>query len=147
MSDLLRLEAAAAGLENLPADEETADYLGRLDKVIRTLSAHRRLIMDEVPGPLPGRDYRIIERRESTRSYNTSALLRSFAKEDVTIEELVASDALRLSWQWTNLRAVANAYDIGLRIAGHEVTDGDEADHVGEVWKRKLAVEPVTPGD
>ena len=54
MSDLTRLEAAAAGLESLPEDSETADYIGRLDKIIRTLQGHRKTIMDELPGPVSG---------------------------------------------------------------------------------------------
>lgn len=147
MSDLTRVEAAAAALDSLPEEPDTADYIGRLDKVIRTLQGHRRLIMDELSGPVSGTDYRIVERRECARSYNDTALLRSFDREEIGIPELVEADVLRLSWQWSKLRSLANLADIGLRIAGHEVTDGDEADHVGEVWKTKLTVEPVTPID
>ena len=78
MSDLARLEAAAAGLESLPDDAETADYIGRLDKVIRTLQGHRKTIMDELPGPVSGKEYRVVEERFSERSYNTYLLKRDF---------------------------------------------------------------------
>lgn len=142
MSDLVRLEAAAAGLESLPSDEETADYLGRLDKVIRTLSAHKRMVLSEVAGPLDGKDYRLIEKREASRSYNTRLLLADFADAGYTIEDLIQNDVIRLSWQWTNTRNLAVSTDIGLRIAGHEITE-DEADHIGEVWRSSLSVEGV----
>jgi hypothetical protein len=46
MSDLTRLEAAVAGLESLPSDEETADYLGRLDKMLRSVESQVWLMAD-----------------------------------------------------------------------------------------------------
>lgn len=142
MSDLTRLEAAAAGLESLPEDSETADYIGRLDKVIRTLQGHRKTIMDELPGPVSGKEYRIVEERYSERSYNTHHLLRSFSSAGYSIWNLIDQDILRPQWQWTKMRNLAIQADIGLRIAGHEITD-EEADHVGEVWKSRYKVEGV----
>ena len=146
MSDLARLEAAAAGLESLPDDSETADYIGRLDKIIRTLQGHRKTIMDELPGPVSGREYRIVEERYSERSYNTRALREAFEHdsqyESVSLDDLIEADVVRLSWQWTKMRNLAIKKDIGLRIAGHEITD-EEADHVGEVWKSRYKVEGI----
>jgi hypothetical protein len=142
MSDLTRVEAAAAGLDSYPSLEETADYLGRLDKIIRTLAAHRRTIMSEVSGPTAGREYRITEERYCDRSYNTRLLLDAFARNGVMWTDLVDEDALRLTWQWTALRNAAIRHDIGLRIAGHEIGE-DEADFVGEVWRSRFKVEGV----
>jgi hypothetical protein len=143
MSDLARLEAAAAGLESLPEDTEAADYVGRLDRVIRTLQGHRKTIMDELPGPVSGREYRIVEERYSERSYNTRLLLSDFGLHYDT-DKLVEMDVVRLSWQWTKMRNLAIKEDIGLRIAGHEVDPASgEADHVGEVWKSRYKVEGI----
>ena len=142
MSDLARLEAAAAGLESLPDDTEAADYVGRLDRVIRTLQGHRKTIMDELPGPVSGREYRIVEERYSERSYNTRALFELFSRANLLLSDLIEMDVLRTSWQWTKMRNLAIKEDIGLRIAGHEITD-EEADHVGEVWKSRYKVEGI----
>jgi hypothetical protein len=143
MSDLTRLEAAAAGLESLPADEETADYLGRLDKIIRTLQGHRKVILDELTGPVSGKEYRVVQRNKGIRSYNTRALLRDFARAGVEVSGLIAARALSYEWHWSELHRTALKADIGLRIAGHELVDGDEADHVGEVWQSYYVVEAV----
>lgn len=148
MSDLTRLEAATVGLD-LPAEGQEADYIGRLDKVIRSLQGHRKTIMDELPGPVSGKAYRIVEERYSERSYNTQRLFGAFMEAGVgyndfgnLIQELMARDVIRLSWQWTKMRNLAIKEDIGLRIAGHEVESG-EADHVGEVWKSRYKVEGI----
>lgn len=143
MSDLTRVEAAAAGLSELPPEEEVADYIGRLDKVIRTLQGHRKTIMDELPGPVTGSAYRIIEERYSERSYNTDRLLRAFSSVGSSIWDLIEDDVVRVSWQWTKLRNLAIKKDIGLRIAGHELDGDDEADHVGEVWRSRYKVEGI----
>lgn len=143
MSDLTRVEAAAAGLESLPEDDDTADYIGRLDKVIRTLQGHRKMIMDELPGPVSGAEYRIVEERFSERSYNTRLLRQDFDEAGFSLDDLIDADIVRLSWQWTKARNLAINADIGLRIAGHELAGDDEADHVGEVWKSRYKVEGV----
>ena len=144
MGDLARVEAAAAGLESLPEDDQTADYIGRLDKVIRTLQGHRKLIMDELPGPVSGENYRIIEERSAERSYNTRLLLQDFEEAGWTLPDLVADDVVRLSWQWTKMRNLASSADVGLRIVGHELEPlTGEAAHLGEVWKSRYKVEGV----
>jgi hypothetical protein len=142
MSDLTRLEAATVGLD-LPAEGQEADYIGRLDKCIRSLQGHRKTIMDELPGPVSGKEYRIVEERWADRSYNNGRLLDAFEKEGLTIWDLLNMDVLKTSWQWTRLRNLAVQKDIGLRIAGHELVDSGEADHVGEVWKSRYKVEGI----
>jgi hypothetical protein len=143
MEALRKLEAAAESISSMPSDEETADYLGRLDFVIKKLSAHRSAVLLETPGPLAGREYRVIESRSAARSYNDAALFRSFQAAGWTLEDLLAARAVSYQWHWTELHRSAIAADFGLRLAGHELVDGDEADHVGEVWKSKLSIEAV----
>jgi len=141
--DLTRLEAAAAALESLPEDDGAADYVGRLDKVIRTLQGHRKTIMDELPGPVSGNSYRIVEERFSERSYNTTRIVHDFNQAGLTLGDLIDADIARISWQWTNLRNAAIKEDIGLRIAGHELDGPDEVEHVGENWKTRYKVEGI----
>lgn len=142
MSDLTRVEAAVSGLESLPDDSETADYVARLDKVIRSLQGHRKVIMDELTGPVTGKGFRIVEERFSERSYNTRLLRRDFEDAGWSIDDLIEADVIRVSWQWTKMRNLALNADIGLRIAGHEIAE-DEAQHVGETWKSRYKVEAI----
>lgn len=141
--DLTRLEAAAAGLESLPETGEEADYVGRLDKVIRTLQGHRKVIMDELPGPVTGSAYRIAEERYSERSYNGRLIREAFARNGWTLDDLVDLRIVELKWRWSDLRNAFIAQDLGLRVAGHEISE-EEADHVGEVWKSRYKVEGVS---
>lgn len=145
MSDLTRLEAAAAGLESLPEDSETADYIGRLDKVIRTLQGHRKTIMDELPGPVSGSEYRITEQRWADRSYNTAGLLSKFADRGLGINHLVKLRAVELKWRWTEVKNLLYTSDIDLSIAPREIEDDGEVDGplVGETWKSRYTVEGV----
>ena len=77
----------------------------------------------------------LVEARKATRTYNDSALLHSFWVDDLnsTLHSLMEHDVVRLSWQWSKLQAEANRRDVSLRIAKHEVADGDD-EHVGELW-------------
>ena len=135
------LEAAAKALQ-LPTENE-ADWLGRLNKVIRDLSDKKRMVMDELPGPVDGKDYRIVESRSAKRSYNTAGLMASFGAKGWDLPDLLASDAVRLSWRWTELKRVAERADVTLTIAHHEVEDEGEIDSplIGEVWNSRYNIE------
>ena len=145
MSDLTRLEAAAVGLESLPDIENTPDYIGRLDAVIRTLQGHRKMIMSEVSGPVAGEHYRIASGNRAERTYNTAAILYRFAEKDWQLADLIRSGAVKLGWQWTALMAAARSADVDVVITQKELTeDGDiDAPMIGETWKTDLRVEGI----
>lgn len=146
MSDLTRLEAACAGLTELPDLDGTADYVGRLDAVIRSLQGHRKMVMSEVSGPTTGREYRIATSNRAVRSYNTAAILHRFGEKDWQLGDLIRSGAVKLGWQWTALNVAVRTAGVDMTIAQRElVEDGDiEAPMVGEVWKSDLRVEGVS---
>ena len=135
------LEKAADAVE-LPTSNE-ADWLGRLDKIIRDLNGLKRAVLDELPGPVDGDEYRVVEQRKATRSYNTAAILSRFAEKDVTLRELIGRDAARLNWHWTGLKNASQAEDVNLTIAHHEIEDEGELDGplVGEVWSSYYRIE------
>lgn len=145
MSDLIRLEAAAAGLESLPEDSETADYIGRLDKVIRTLQGHRKMIMSEVSGPVRGHDYQITSGNRADRSYNTAAILSRFFDKDWELADLIRSGAMKPTWQWTALQAACRAAGVDMVITQRELLEDGDVDGpmVGENWKTDLRVEGI----
>jgi hypothetical protein len=136
------LEQATRNLA-LPKEGEEADWLGRLNKVIRDLNDKKRLVMDELPGPVEGDEYRIVEQNSAKRSYNTAAILHGFQSQGYDLHDLLNMDAVRLSWRWTQLRKAAQMADVELRIAGHEIEDdGDiESPLVGEVWASRMNIE------
>jgi hypothetical protein len=125
---------------DMPTDSELADVVADLQTAERTLAECRRMLLSELTGPISGRRYRIVETRQAKRSYNTSGLLAAFGGFGA-LPELVAQDAVRISWQWTNLQRAAQREDVTLSVAQHEIDDGDEA-LVGETWNTRWAVEP-----
>lgn len=139
-----RLEQAAAELSLPPLGEE-ADWLGRLNKVIRDLSAMRKTVLDELDGPTAGRDYRVSESRSAKRTYNTARILADFAGEGWALRDLLDADAVRLAWRWTELRRAYEQANVPLTVAHHEVEDlGDvEESPIGEVWKSAYKVEGI----
>ena len=130
-----------------PGDDELADVIADLKEAERVLADTRKMLQSEVTGPMQGRDYALVESRRATRSYNDSALLQSFWQGDLneTLHELMAADVVRLSWQWSKLERLADQCDVSLRIAKHEVSDGDE-EHVGENWTTSYDVRPRRNG-
>lgn len=129
----------------LPPLGGEADWLGRVDKVIRDLRTKRADVMAELDGPVTGSEYRVSESRSAKRSYNTAAILRQFDEKGWSLHNLMAADAVRLSWRWTELRKAYNLAAVDLTVAAREVTDAGDLDEapIGEVWETKYAVEAV----
>ena len=127
---------------NAPADTEVADVIADLETAERTLAGMRRELLAELPGPVSGRRYRVVEDRSAKRSYNTSGLLAAFGGIS-ELPRLVSEDVVRLQWQWTNLRREAERDDVTLSVAQHEIDDGDPEALVGEVWRSRYRTEPV----
>lgn len=142
MSTLEDLERAASQLTIPPVGSE-ADWLGRVNKILRDIGGTRKLVLDELDGPVAGEDYRVVEGRKADRSYNTAALVAAFEAKHWTLRDLMNADAVRLSWRWTELKRAASDADVTLRIAAHEVTDFGDLDEemIGEVWKTEFKVE------
>ena len=130
-------------LLKLPEEGQEADWLGRLNKVIRDLNDKKRMVLDELPGPVEGSEYRIVEQNSAKRSYNTAAILHGFQSQGYDIKDLLNMDAVRLSWRWTQLRKAAQMADVELRIAGHEIEDDGDiaAPLVGEAWTSRMSIE------
>lgn len=137
-----KLETAAAEL-TLPEDD-VADWLGRVDAVIRKLSGLKRTTMAELDRPVSGSAYRVTESNSAKRSYNSARIITAFAEKGWTVPDLVNQDAVRLSWHWTGLKQAVRIADVDLHVAQHEVEDGDlDAPMVGEVWKSKYQIEGI----
>lgn len=130
---------------NLPGLGEEADWLGKLDEIIRLLRDHRANVIEELDGPVSGSQYRVVEGRSASRSYNTAAILHAFNYADWSLQDLMAVDAVRLSWRWSELRKAYQMAALPLTVAGREVEDdGDiEAPAIGEVWSSSYRVEAV----
>ncbi len=126
-----------------PTDDP--DELGRIDKIIRDLTLIRKTSLAELEGPVSGSAYRVTEQRKAKRSYNAAAIFASFHDAGWGLQELMDADAVRITWQWTNLKAAAYSADVEMRIAGHEVEDEGEIDaaQVGEVWSSSYKIEGV----
>lgn len=128
---------------DLPPVGNEADWLGRLDKVMRDLRGKRADVMAELDGPVAGEEYVVTESRAAKRSYNTAAILSQFAAKDWTLHNLLALDAVRLSWRWSELRKAYQQAGVDLTVAAREVVDAGDVDEppIGEVWSSQYRVE------
>lgn len=118
--------------------DEYIDALAEINDAEKGLGSLRRRSSKEASNGDHGTSWAIKVGRKCVRSYNNMSLIVKFADAmNVTVMQamgqLIASKALRLSWQWTALKKEANEYNVTLAVAHHEILDGDEAD-VGEVW-------------
>lgn len=138
------LEGAVDTLINwIPTEDEAVDVAGRVQKLERSLADFRRLVMSELSGTEVGDQYRASGRRSAKRSYNTNGILAAFAQVvNDPLQVLLDADAVRLEWRWTELRDVANRFDVILSIAPHEIEDGDPEALIGEVWGSTVTVTP-----
>ena len=133
-----RLQEAVSDLSEWPIPEDdSVDTVGLLRAAEVKLAELRRRLVAEMDGTETGELYRAVETRSAKRSYNTNGLLAAF---DGGLRDLMASDAVRLQWRWSQLQQVAEAYDVTLSIAKHEIEDGDPDALVGEVWTRRVDV-------
>lgn len=139
MDTLEQIQTLADGL--YPTSDP--DELGKLDRIIRTLTAVKRTSMVELEGPVTGTEYRIAEQNKATRSYNTASLVKAFDDKGWNLNDLLIAGAARIQWQWTNLRRAANQADVTLSVASHELEDeGELSDEmVGEVWSSYYKIE------
>jgi hypothetical protein len=125
-----------------PSDDEAVDAIGQLARISKKVNDYKRGLMAELPGPTTGIEYRAVQKRKGTRSYNTGALLSAFAEQGVTIHDLRAEDAVRLTWRWTELKRAAYVSGVTLRIAPREIEDTGEVDGpmIGETWSEEISV-------
>jgi hypothetical protein len=148
MDALDRLEEACQELAATPypPDAESADVIGRLANVSRIVNDYKRALLSELSGPTRGDRYQILESNVADRSYNSARLIHSFHEAGYGLTDLVARDAVRLSWQWTNLLRAARDARVDLTITQREIEDTGEIDgpHIGEVWRTRQEVKGVS---
>jgi hypothetical protein len=135
------LRRAAGELIRSPIPEDEAvDVVGEVAAVIRDLQALIRSLKSEMAPEATGEAYTATTSRSAKRSYNTQGILAAAAivmgSDDLTdtLRTLMEADAVRLTWRWTELQAVAIEYDMPMTIVRHEIEDGDPKALVGEIW-------------
>ena len=135
-----RLQEAVSDLSEWPIPEQdSVDTVGLLRAAEVKLAELRRRLIAEMDGTETGELYWAVETRSAKRSYNTNGLIAAFGGP-ANLDLLLKHDAVRLHWQWTKLQAAADAFDVTLAVAKHEISDGDPDALVGEVWTRRVDV-------
>lgn len=134
---LKELRELPARVKELVLDAEgeggLVDVAGELSQIEKEFASARRMAASELESGVQGKVWRIYVPSPKKRSYNTPALINKFSEAwgatiFDTLVALIKMDVVRLSWQWKKLDNAADQYDITLRIAKHEITDGDDAD-------------------
>ena len=147
------LHRAAGDLIRSPIPEaEAVDVIGEVSAIVRDLNALVKALKAELAPAATGTRYQAAESRSAKRSYNTAGLLSATAEalREVpghpdagtfdALRALMDADAVRLTWRWTELQAIAVELDIPMTIVRHEIEDGDPKAHVGEVWSTTTTV-------
>ncbi len=140
------LRRAAGDLIRTPIPEDAmVDVAGEVAAVIRDLQALNKTLKAEMAPEATGESYKATTSRSAARSYNTQGILAAAGEAlgaDLTdtLRTLMAEDAVRLTWRWTELQAAAIEYDFPMTIVRHEIKDGDPVAMVGEVWTEATTV-------
>ena len=141
------MRSAIRQLREAPiSDGELPDAIASVKAIEGELADLRKAYLAEAPGPLDGRNFRLVERASAKRTYNPDAIIGAFIESGVRVWDVVsylmARDAVRLTWRWTELKKVFAEQGVTLKTAGHEIAPGEETgEHVGEVWTRNLYLE------
>lgn len=133
-------------------DEELVDLIGYVRSAEIGLKSVRDGAAIELPANSKGKQWVMKQGRICTRSYNTSHLLllfhnamRSRGSLTRTLRTLLDLGVIKITWQYTKLMEVADQYNITLRVAKHEIQDGDPDADIGELWGRGYpSYEPIT---
>jgi len=151
--------AAKAVTDAIPDDDELADTVGDVRQIERRLQDARlrwervaqelepirdeQRIVDPKGRAVPvaqGRRFELVPQHKTVRLYNTPAIFTAIQKETdwsswATLRDLMAADALRLTWRWTELKGVLSALRVPLNLGFDEVDDDTGADGpmIGEV--------------
>ncbi len=132
--------AVKAAVVAAQGDEDLTDLLGVIDANKRIVESHRKSALSEVPDITVGHRYSMRPKPgKYDRTYNFSTLLSKLMDgTGMKLLELMIylreRDALRFSWQWTNINKVIREFDIDMITSSKPVEDGDTAD-VGQQWK------------
>lgn len=121
-------------------EADLVDILGTVRAAERGMQNERRRADAEIPPGTNGNRFVMEQGRAAKRSYNTPSLLGLFLKELMhdslvtTLSYLLAKGIITIKWNWTPLQKETRDRGIGLRVARHEITDGDLDWDIGEVW-------------
>ncbi len=143
------LRRAASDLIREPIPEDDAvDVVGEVAAIIRDLQAFNKSLKAEMAPEATGSAYAATSSRCAARSYNTEKILGRLLSADElpgrslldAIRYAVDKDALRLTWRWTELKALYDTLDLPMTTVRHEIEDGDPDADVGEVWTATTSV-------
>lgn len=147
------LEARVLRLVKEPVtQDDMTDVAGTARRIETVLADYRRGLLDEIPHRDVGDDYETVTSWSTSRSYDdhrlvadlTAALIEDGAPDvTVALMRLVDARVVDLKWRWTELRHIALALGVKLRIVDREIETGDpDGAHVGEVKKPYSRVVP-----
>ena len=127
-------------IEHAPEDR-MVDMLGTINSVATAINVAKRRAASEIQDGDHGKTWVAEQGRKGMRSYNTSSLLRIIAdtfeqSENMlaTLMYLLGAEVITIKWSWTNLSNLIRKENLDLRVARHEITDGDPEYDIGEFW-------------
>ncbi len=116
-------------------ENEIVDILGTVRSVERALAEERQLAAVEIPNGTAGSSWELLQGVKWEKSYSTAKIMRDMQAAGITILDLIKADAVRLDWQFTNLKKVFRRAGVTMQMATHEIRPDDPNHHIGSYDK------------
>ena len=123
------------------SDEQLVDALGMVNSTQTAIGGIKLGAASEIETETEGAMWRYEQGRKGMRSFNNAGmfatLMRELDFESLTnlLLFLMERDIIRLTWQWSKLEKLLRIRNIQLRIADHQISDGDPDFEMGEYWE------------
>jgi hypothetical protein len=146
----LEFNTVIEGIEQFPRQVKWAlahapenrmvDVLGTINSVATAINIAKRSAASEMHAGDTGETWEVEQGRRGMRSYNTSGMLSTIGNHMqhsqvwTTIKMLMDTGVLKLEWSWTNLEKLIKVMNLDLRVARHEIEEGDPDYDMGEYW-------------
>ena len=154
LTALKHLHAELRNLTQLPTPEnpgDVADLLGEIRFIETLMATWRRGLIAETDDGV-GAGYELVTKRSCKRTFNIGRILSDVsAFNHLSISSALSilrqKNALRITAQWTDLKAAFQTFEVPLVIGSGDVSGGDlDAPHVGEVWSDARTVQAIKEG-
>lgn len=115
------------------------DVLATINHVATAINIEKRRAASEVQADDHGETWKVEQGRKGMRSYNTEGIIGLVAETYQigpfkSMRLLMNRGVLRLSWSWSELDKLIRSENLELRVARHEIEDGDPDYDMGEYW-------------
>ena len=126
-------------IEHAP-DDRLIDVLATINSTATQINVEKRRAASEVQDGDHGDTWKVEQGRKGMRSFNTAGLLATIGKRMrhtstwTTLKMLMDTGVVKIEWSWSKLETFMKATNVELRMARHEIEEGDPDYDYGEFY-------------